>query len=152
MAKYHQGRFRPKNPQKYRGDPRNIIYRSSWELKVCRKLDLHPDVIEWGSEELVIPYRSPIDGKMHRYFTDFIVKRKDQFGNIATIVLEVKPKKQTLPPDKSKGKTPTGRYKRSFLREVATFQINRRKWEAAEDFCRSRGWHFQILTEDDIGV
>jgi hypothetical protein len=75
MAKYYQGRFKPKNPKKYMGDPTNIIYRSGWEFKLMRYLDVHPDVIEWGSEELIVPYRSPIDGRMHRYFPDFLVKQ-----------------------------------------------------------------------------
>ena len=65
MATY-KGFFKPKNPQKYRGDPTNIIYRSGWELKLMLYLDEHKDVVNWGSEELIIPYRSPIDGKVHR--------------------------------------------------------------------------------------
>jgi hypothetical protein len=75
MAKSYQGYFKPKNPQKYKGDPTNIVYRSSWELKLMTYLDLHKDIVTWGSEELIIPYRSPIDNKIHRYFPDFIVTK-----------------------------------------------------------------------------
>ena len=75
MSKFYQGRFKPDNPQKYKGDASNIIYRSGWELKLMRYLDKHPHVTRWNSEEIIIPYRSPIDGKMHRYFPDFYVEK-----------------------------------------------------------------------------
>ena len=78
----YSGKFTPKNPQKYKGDPKNIIYRSSWEVKVMKYLDDHPDVIWWGSEELVIPYWSPVDNKKHRYFPDFVAKIKQKNGMI----------------------------------------------------------------------
>ena len=74
----NKGRFRPKNPQKYKGDANNIIYRSTWEIKVMNYLDDNPNVIWWGSEELPIPYYSPVDKKMHRYFPDFIAKCEKQ--------------------------------------------------------------------------
>ena len=73
--KTYKGYFKPKNPKKYKGDPTNIIYRSSWECKLMIRLDEDPNVISWGSEEIIIPYRSPIDNKIHRYFVDFIVTR-----------------------------------------------------------------------------
>ena len=75
MAKFYQGRFKPDNPQKYKGDSSNIIYRSGWELRLMRYLDKHPHVTRWNSEEIIVPYRSPIDGKMHRYFPDFYVEK-----------------------------------------------------------------------------
>jgi len=152
MGRYHQGRFKPKNPKKYMGDPTNIIYRSSWEFKLMRYLDSHPKVIQWGSEELVIPYRSPIDGKIHRYFTDFIVKQINKEGIRETIVIEVKPKAQTVPPDVSKAKTKTGRVSPRYINEVKTWGVNQAKWEAAEEFCKDRGWKFQIMHEGHLGV
>jgi hypothetical protein len=152
MAKYYQGRFKPKNPQKYAGDPTNIIYRSGWEFKLMRYLDIHPDVVEWGSEELVIPYRSPIDGRIHRYFPDFIVKQINSNGKKETILIEVKPKAQTRPPDVSKAKTATGRASRRYITEVKTWGINQAKWKAAQEFCKDRGWKFQIMHEDHLGV
>ena len=98
MANYYKGKFKPKNPKKYIGDPSNIIYRSRWELKLMSYLDKHPHVLEWGSEELIIPYKSPIDGRYHRYFPDFLVKRINKNGQKETILIEVKPEYQTVPP------------------------------------------------------
>lgn len=142
----YKGPFRPKNPEKYKGDPTNIVYRSRWELMVMQKLDAHPDVLEWSSEEINIRYRSPIDNKIHRYFPDFYMKRKGQDGKIESFLIEVKPKAQTKPP-KVQNK-PTRRY----INEVATWGINSAKWAAAEEFCKDRGWTFMKITEDDLGL
>lgn len=144
MPKYRQGKFKPRNPSKYMGDPTNIIYRSGWELKLMTYLDKHPKVLKWGSEELVIPYRSPIDGKVHRYFTDFIVKQINKSGETETIVIEVKPKKQTVEPAKKNTKS------KRYIQEVMTWGVNQAKWEAAEDYCLNRGWKFQLMTEEDL--
>lgn len=107
-------------------------------------LDKHPKVLKWGSEELVIPYRSPIDGKVHRYFTDFIVKQINKSGETETIVIEVKPKKQTVEPAKKNTKS------KRYIQEVMTWGVNKAKWEAAEDYCLNRGWKFQLMTEEDL--
>ena len=146
MAKYYQGRFKPKNPSKYRGDVSNIIYRSGWELKLMSYLDRHPHVISWGSEEVVIPYKSPIDGRWHRYFTDFVVKRINKSGQKETILIEVKPEKQTKAPEKK------SRVTKKYLTEVQTWGVNQAKWKAAEEYCKDRGWQFQIMTEKHLGV
>jgi len=141
----NKGRFRPKNPQKYKGDPNNIIYRSTWEIKVMIYLDENPNVIWWGSEELPIPYLSPVDKKKHRYFPDFIAKMRRSDGTVMTYVIEVKPEKQTQPPiQKRKTKT--------YLQEAITYEINKAKWYAAEEFCKDHGWQFQILTEKHLGI
>jgi len=153
MAKFHQGRFRPVNPGKYKGDPSNIIYRSSWELKLLRYLDKHPDIVWYSSEEVAIPYRSPIDGKMHRYFPDFIVRKKNKDGTTNTVMIEVKPKAQTKAPNPAKkNATKTGRVSPRYLNEVKTYGINMAKWAAARDYCEDRGWLFTIFTEDHLGV
>jgi len=152
MARYYQGKFKPRNPHKYMGDPTNIIYRSGWELRLMSYLDKHDKVLKWGSEELVIPYRSPIDGKIHRYFTDFIVKQINNKGERETVVIEVKPKAQTIPPDTSKAKTKTGRASSRYINEVKTWGINQAKWKAASAYCDDRGWKFQIMTEDQLGI
>ena len=141
----NKGRFRPKNPQKYKGDPNNIIYRSTWEIKVMNYLDENPNVIWWGSEELPIPYISPVDKKRHRYFPDFIAKMRKADGTVMTYVIEVKPEKQTQPPTQ-KRKTKT------FLQETITYEVNKAKWYAAEEFCKDHGWQFQILTERHLGI
>lgn len=142
----YKGLFRPKNPQKYRGDPSNIIYRSNWELKLMIYLDGHPDIIQWASEELIIPYRSPIDGKIHRYFPDFYVKKRNKEGSIESVVIEVKPLVQSRPP-KVQSK-PTKKY----IREVATYGVNQAKWKAAKEFCEDRNWKFMVMTEKELGI
>jgi hypothetical protein len=142
----YSGKFIPKNPQKYVGDYKNIIYRSSWECKVMSWLDKEPTIISWASEELVIPYISPVDGKRHRYFPDFLVKYRTSDNKLKTMLIEVKPKKQAMEPTKKKRITP------QYIREVATWGVNQAKWAAATELCLDRGWEFKILTEDDLGI
>ena len=142
----YKGFFKPKNPQKYRGNPTNIIYRSLWELKYMRHLDSDPNIIEWGSEEVVINYKSPIDNAWHRYFPDFYVKKKTKNGHVVAII-EIKPKAQTIEP-KAATKKPSKKY----IREVMTYVVNEAKWTAAKKFCEERDWAFGVLTEYDIGI
>lgn len=130
---------------KYKGDAKNIIYRSNWELRVMKYLDDNPAVIWWASEELPIPYVSPVDNKVHRYFPDFIVRTKRKDGSEQTSILEVKPHKQTLMPEQ---KRKTKRY----LAEVATYAVNQAKWKAADLFCKEHGWQFQLITEKELGL
>jgi hypothetical protein len=141
----YKGRFEPKNPKKYNGDARNIIYRSSWELRVMKHLDENPSVIWWASEELPIPYMNPIDNKMHRYFPDFIVKVRKKDGLVMTYILEVKPDIQTKRPVQ-KRKT------KKFIQEMATYAINQEKWKAADIFCQEHGWQFKLITEKELGI
>jgi hypothetical protein len=142
----YSGRFTPKNPQKYIGDPNNIIYRSSWECKVMSWLDINDDVISWNSEETIIPYKSPVDGKWHRYFPDFLIKVKTKDGKLKTMMLEVKPKKQTQPPE------PRKRITKQYINEVTTWGVNQAKWIAANEYCLDRGWEFKLITEDHLGI
>ena len=101
----YSGIFRPSNPQKYVGDYKNIIYRSSWECRVMNWLDKNPDILSWASEEVIVPYISPTDGKWHRYFPDFIAKIKQKDGTVMTYIIEVKPFEQTkMPVQKKKTK------------------------------------------------
>ena len=145
----YKGYYKPKYPSKYKGDPTNVIYRSLWERKLMIYLDNHPEIDQWSSEEFAIPYKSPIDGKFHRYFPDFWVKKK----NGQVMVIEVKPKAQTKPPDiRNKNKTPTGRISRRYLREVKTWGVNEAKWKAAKEFCEDRKWDFKIMTEKELGI
>ena len=142
----YKGFFKPKNPHKYRGDRNNIIYRSRWELRVMTFLDDHPDVITWGSEEVIVPYKSPIDGRWHRYFVDFIVTKINKDGVKETSLIEVKPASQTVPPQVSNKKT------KRYITEVTTWGVNQAKWAAAEKFCRQKGWTFHIFTEKELGL
>jgi hypothetical protein len=150
MATYYQGKFRPKNPQKYKGDSSNIIYRSSWELKLFNYLDQHPSVQKWSSEEFFIPYISPIDGKWHRYFPDVYVEQINTNGKKQTVLIEVKPDAQTRPPELKNRLTTKGNISRRYLNEVKTWGTNEAKWKAAQEFCVDRGWTFQILTEKQL--
>ena len=146
MAKYHQGIYKPINKEKYKGDITNIVWRSSWEFKFLRWCDMNPAVLEYSSEETIIPYICAPDGKLRRYFVDFRIKVKTSTGEIRTYLVEVKPYKQTLPPQESKRKT------RRYLEESYTYLKNQSKWEAARQYCADRGWKFVVITEKELGI
>ena len=149
MMPTQKGLYKPKFPEKYKGNPCNIVFRSSWEYKLMKYFDLSGNIVQWQSEELWIPYRSPIDRKVHRYFPDFLICVVDKNGNKTTKIIEFKPKKQTIPPKlKSNGTKPTKRY----LTEVMTYGINSAKWNAAKDYCSDRKWEFLIFTEKELGL
>ena len=145
MSKYYQGRYRLINVSKYKGARGNIQYRSSWELKMMRYLDTTDAVLEWNSEEIIIPYLSPIDNRFHRYFTDFYAKIKDAAGNIIKYIIEVKPRSQRKRPRKSNNKI-------KYIKEVKTYAVNQAKWEAAELWCKKYGYTFRVLDETDLGI
>lgn len=143
----YKGKFKPKNPSKYKGDPTTIIYRSRWELKLMNYLDNNPEIVSWSSEELTIPYVSPLDNKIHRYYPDFVVKKKvDGTDKTETMVIEVKPYKETMEPKKQ------DKMSKSYLYEVKTWGINSSKWKSAKEFCEDRKWKFVILTEHELGI
>lgn len=141
FMRYYQGKYKLKNPHKYMGDIDNIIYRSSWELKFLNWCDANPNVLKFSSEETIVPYVSPVDGRPHRYFVDFRIV----LSTGKTYLIEIKPAVQTQPP---KGTKKTKR----LLQETATFLVNQAKWEAAERFAKTRGWEFKVLTEYDLGI
>ncbi len=145
MGESLKSRYKPSNPKKYKGDYRNIICRSSWERKFCSWCDLNENIIEWGSEEFWIPYRAP-DGKVRRYFPDFIMKVREHTGEIKTYVIEVKPAKQTKPPK------PRKRVTKSYLYECKTYEVNQAKWKAAQEWCADRKVEFKIVTEKELGI
>ena len=142
----YKGRYSPQNPKKYTGNPRNIIYRSLWERKFMVYCDTNDKVLEWGSEEIIIPYISPWDGKVHRYFPDFYIKVKQSDGNLKKFIIEVKPKKQTRPPK------PVVRKTKRWINEVRTFGINEAKWKHATKWCKDNDMEFKILTEEELGI
>ncbi len=145
MRKFHQGYYKIKNPEKYAGNPEQIIYRSSWEARVFSWLDNHPDVILWGSEELIIPYWDAVQNKKRRYFPDIIVKMKQKSGTIGIYVIEIKPDYQTKQPVQK-------RQTKSYLKEMETFINNQAKWTAAKQYCTDKGWQFVIITEKSLGL
>ena len=142
----YKGKYYPSYPRKYKGDPTNIIYRSLWERKFMVYCDKNDKILEWGSEEIVLPYRSPIDNKVHRYFPDFYIKVKESNGKIKRYIIEIKPKKQTVEPKMKKKKT------KGYIYEVYEYAKNQAKWKAAEEFCKDRMWEFKVLTEDELGI
>jgi len=144
--KTHKGTFKPKFPQKYKGDPTNITYRSGWELKFMIKMDTLKDVISWSSEEVIIPYKSPIDNRYHRYFPDFLITIINKEGKKETILIEIKPMAQRSPPKKQTNIT------KRYITEVKTWGVNSAKWKAAEEYCKDRGWKFQLLSEKQLGI
>lgn len=145
--KYQQGRFHPQNPEKYKGDPNNIIYRSSWELKFMRYCDRNEKILEYSSEEFFIPYFDPTTNKVRRYFPDFIIKVKEENGNIKKYLIEVKPKRQTVAPKETKGKR-----KKTYINEVLTYNKNIAKWKAAKEWCDDHMVEFKIITEEELGL
>ena len=143
MNKSYKGKYKVINYKKYIGDPTTVIFRSLWERKVMIYFDNQKNVKRWSSEEIIIPYRNPFDGKVHRYFPDFYCERVDpKTGKIVKEIIEVKPKRETKFPKNSQGKR--------FLTERKTYIINQAKWEAAHDYCTDRGYVFRVLTEDEL--
>ena len=146
MAESIKSRYKPSNPQKYQGNPNNIIWRSSWERKFCQWCDKNKSIVSWASEEFSIPYLSPKDNRVHKYFPDYLIKVKEKNNRIKSYVVEVKPKKQTLPPKKRKNIT------KSYIYECQTYAVNQAKWAAASEFCKDNRIEFKIITEDDLGI
>ena len=142
----YKGKYRPTHPSKYRGNPTNIIYRSLWELKFMKYCDSNANILEWGSEEVIVPYRSPIDNRYHRYFPDFYIKVRESTGKIKRMIIEIKPQKQCVEPKVQKRKT------KSYVYQVCEYARNQAKWEAAKEFCEDRQWEFKVLTENELGI
>ena len=145
-SKYHQGHFHPRNPEKYIGDCENIVYRSSWELKFMQWCDRSPNILKYGSEEFCVPYYNPIKQKVCRYFPDFIIEVLESNGKTQKYVIEIKPKKQTVPPVKGNKQTKT------FIHEVNTYAVNQAKWVAIQEWCADRMLEFKVITENDLGI
>jgi hypothetical protein len=142
MANFKQGLYTPKHPEKYNGDITKIRYMSSWEFRFNIFLDNNPNILEWASEEIAIPYIKPTDGKIHKYYVDYYIKYKTCKGEIKTELVEIKPAAQTTP---SKSRNSNTR-----LYENITYAINQSKWESAKQFAEQRGWTFRIITEHQL--
>jgi len=142
----YKGKYSPTNPKKYKGDANNVIYRSLWERRFMKYCDTNVNILEWGSEEIIVGYISPLDNRPHRYFPDFYIKVKESTGQIKKYLIEIKPKKQTVEPEKKK------RVTKGYLYEVMEYAKNQAKWSAARNFCKDNGWEFKILTEAELGI
>ena len=137
MGKWAQGKYVPKNPQKYIG--KNVpTYRSGWELTFMNFCDTNENIMQWASEPVRIPYRHPLTGKMTTYVPDFIVTYRGPNNTTRAELIEIKPKKQSLIEDKMNS------------RDRAVVAINYAKWDAAQKWCKANGLTFRIITEDQI--
>lgn len=143
MSRYYQGIYPVKNKDKYLGDPKKCVYRSGWERTIFKKFDENPNVVAWGAEPFALPYLSPKDNKVHRYFPDILVVANNNGEEITTLI-EIKPLKETMPPTKR------GKKKSRYLYECITYSVNQAKWKAAEALCKQKGWKFKVMTEREI--
>lgn len=133
----YKTKYIPQNPEKYIGDVSNIVCRSLWERNICKFCDINESIIKWSSEEIVIPYLSPIDKKQHNYYPDFLIQFKNHEG-LKTWMVEVKPKKQTILKENAS------------KQEKMIWIINNAKWEAAKRFCDKNKMEFKVITEKEI--
>ena len=140
----YKTKYTPINPTKYIGDINSILCRSLWERKFCKYLDSNKNVIRWSFEAVKIPYISPVDNKVHSYIPDFIMEVKNKDDLVETLLIEIKPKKQTKKPQENK------KHKKTILMENITYAVNIAKWKAAEKYCSQHGLKFKILTEEDL--
>ena len=141
----YKGKYQPRFPSKYKGNPTKIIFRSLWERKFMQYCDFSNNILEWASEEISIPYRSPIDRRVHKYFPDFYIKVKESGGKIKKYLIEIKPKRQTKPPVKKSSK-------KAYIYEAHEYAKNQAKWKMAKEFCKDRLWEFKVMTEKELGI
>ena len=146
MGESIKSRYTPIYPSKYQGNTKHIICRRSWERKFCQWCDMNNSIISWASEEFSIPYISPKDNRVHKYYPDYLIKVKEKNDKIKTYVVEVKPYKQTMPPKTPKRKT------KSYLTECVTYAVNQAKWKAAKEFCEDHRIEFKVVTEKELGI
>lgn len=145
MGNFYQGKYSLNHPEKYKGNSSNIVFRSSWEYKAFVFCDNTPSIAYWNSEETIIPYVSPMDGRVHRYFMDLKVWIRMPDGTFKITLIEIKPYAETMEPLKKQGKK-----KETLLREYATWNVNEAKWAAARALCAKQGWNFVIWTEKEL--
>lgn len=142
----YSGRYQLQNPHKYVGDRKNIIWRSTYELKLFKYCDHRDHVLKWSSEEVVIPYINPLDNRKHRYFVDVYMQYRKSDGTTQDLLIEVKPKVQKLPPKKRRRKT------KQYIMEVERWAVNQAKWAAAEKWAAKRNMQFRVFTETELGI
>jgi len=138
MARFAQGKYTLKNPNKYIGT-KTPTYRSSWEFAFMRFCDEHPSVEQWASEAIKIPYRNPLTGKQTIYVPDFFIAYADKSGKQRVELIEVKPANQTIKEKLGNSRT-----------NQAAWVVNQAKWQAARIWCKQKGIFFRIINEGDI--
>lgn len=136
-----QGYYTLRNPAKYIGDSTEIRYMSKWELDMHRFLDTNEKVLRWSSEEIIIPYIKPTDGRIHKYYPDYYVEYINRAGTVIKEIIELKPLAQTRPPKANH---------KNKLYEQVTYAVNVAKWQAAKAFCDKNGFNFKIVTERSV--
>jgi hypothetical protein len=141
----YRNKFFPKNTSKYIGDPNKIVCRSLWERKFCKYLDENKNILRWAFEKIEIPYESPLDKQLHHYIPDFILEKKNKDNSVSTILVEIKPLKQTKKPILTETVS-----KKTYSKNMQTYLVNEAKWEAARNFCKKNDIQFMILTEKEI--
>ena len=141
----YKGKYTPEHPTKYMGNSSNIVYRSMWERRCMKYFDVNPSVLQWSSEEVVIPYYDSMSKKVRRYFPDFLIKVKTATGESTTHLIEVKPSKDLRPPVGGRGKK-----KSTLLYEMKTYQMNQDKFASARKWCDKRGITFDVWTEKHL--
>ena len=137
MANWAQGIYEVKNPQKYVGKHKPK-YRSGWEFTFMNFCDNNDYILQWASESISIPYRNPLTGKNTIYVPDFFVLYQDKNGKQRAEIVEIKPSHEIL---ETVGKS---------QRNQAMAVLNKFKWEAAHQWCKSQGVTFRIITENDM--
>ena len=142
----YKGKYKVRNYKKYKGDPTGVVYRSLWERKFMKWCDGNPNILEWWSEELAIPYYDPVQKKWRRYFPDFWMIVKEKNGKVESYLVEVKPKREVEGPKPQKRKT------KKYLREVFDYATNQAKWQAAQEYCNDRLWKFMLVTERELKI
>jgi hypothetical protein len=143
-SRFKQGLFQIQNKDKYKGTT-PIIYRSSYELKFMRWADANPNVVQWGSESIIIPYHNPLTGRVHRYFVDFNITIKQNDSTLKKFLVEIKPDIQTRPPIAK-------RHCKGLLRKQAEYVKNKAKWIAAEAFAKKHNSEFHVITEKHLNI
>ena len=138
--KNYKGKYTPKNKKKYKGDASKVVYRSMWERQTFRWIEKNDDIIEWNSEDVIIPYLCETDNKMHRYYIDLYFMTR----NGRKYLIEIKPEKQTRPPNKRI------KNKAKVIKEQLIYIKNMSKWKAAKKFAEDNDCEFQIWTEKTL--
>jgi TnsA endonuclease N terminal len=138
MAKFANGFFQLKNPEKYVGK-KTPHYRSSWEFSVMTMCDNNPSIIQWANEAIHVNYRNPFTGRNTIYVPDFFVMFIDATGKKHGEIWEIKPSKETSLQEA--GRSPKAQ---------AAAILNMAKWEACRAFCKAQNLNFRIITEKDL--
>jgi hypothetical protein len=141
----YRNRFFPKNTSKYIGDPTKIMCRSLWERRFCKYLDENKNILRWAFENIKIPYMSPMDNKPHFYIPDFMIEKLKSDKTVETMVVEIKPFKQTKKPILTEKVS-----KRTFSKNMETYVINQAKWKSAKQFCDENKIQFIVITEKEL--